>query len=328
MTGLLLIGLVAAAPWEGRAAAGAEVGPAAFGMLDLGLRRGDVSVEWLTDTLDLRWQPSGERGRGWLGARAEGGAAGMYLARWSDGAPMPERSHLASYVGVDGGALRYGPRGLYGGAQASARVWLFHPLAATAIEVPGPTPVVSADAIGGWWRPALHAWVRAGADWTPDGLAPHVAWDARGRWPGVFTPRAEVRGAVAAHQGDVLRTRVGGLNPYVVPVAGAAWAEWWAEDFVAVRAGPGLTAGRVDAAVVADAAWIDGLVVAGLAATCRYETGPWTVELAAGGSPWIDRPRGVPAASVLLRVSRDWRPQHAVDPPPEVGDLGLGEQGE
>lgn len=57
-----------------------------------------------------------------------------------------------------------------------------------------------------------------------------------GQWFALL-PRFELRAGWARGQDRVLRTRLGGLNPYVVPLAGAAWAEWLVERYVAGRAG-------------------------------------------------------------------------------------------
>ena len=65
--------------------------------------------------MDLRWTPSWDHGRGWVAARGQFGAAGLMISPWTDGAPSD--GVRASYVGLEGGVLRYLPRGFYAGGQ-------------------------------------------------------------------------------------------------------------------------------------------------------------------------------------------------------------------
>src|SRR4051812_22609233 len=94
-----LVGLVAPSaqaaawgPWEARGMVGGEASATAFGILDLGLRKGPLSLQLYTDPLELRYAPELAHGRYWLAARLETFAAGLMISPWSDGAPDPSRA--------------------------------------------------------------------------------------------------------------------------------------------------------------------------------------------------------------------------------------------
>ena len=116
---------------------------------------------------------------------------------------------------------------------------------------------------------------------------------------------------------DLSRVRVGGLNPYVVPVGGMPWAGVLAGRVAAVRLslhGLVLLRGEhsvelgplVDAAVVDDVdrigagAMRPGALV-GVGAFVDARLGPWQVDARVGYSPTISSPGGV---DVLVSVGR------------------------
>src|SRR4051812_45748417 len=88
-------------PWEGRAMLGGEVSATSFGILDLGLRKGPLSLQLFTDTLELRYAPNLMHGRYWLAVRAETFAAGLMQSPWRDGAPDPARALNAGYLAAE-----------------------------------------------------------------------------------------------------------------------------------------------------------------------------------------------------------------------------------
>lgn len=133
---VLLAALTAdASELEWRAALGGQLDADSHGIADVGVRSGELSAELLTDTLDLRWSPEGDRGRAWVALRGEAGAAGLFISPWQDGAPAPTSALTSFYAGVEGGAVRYLPQGFYGGAQASARYQGFGARGETTVEV-------------------------------------------------------------------------------------------------------------------------------------------------------------------------------------------------
>ena len=71
---------------------GGEVSATSFGIADLGLRKGPLSLQLYTDTLELRYAPDLARGRYWVAARVEAFAAGLLISPWRDGAPDPARA--------------------------------------------------------------------------------------------------------------------------------------------------------------------------------------------------------------------------------------------
>ena len=63
-----------------RWAVGAQLDPASHGIVDLGYRTKDFSIQWLTDTLDVRYKKRVARGQWELGLRgALFGASSCFL---------------------------------------------------------------------------------------------------------------------------------------------------------------------------------------------------------------------------------------------------------
>ena len=211
------------------------------GILDVGWRRGESSVQLLTDTVDARTGARWERGRVEVGARAAGFAAGLWITPQTAGRPDPSRAHLATYVGPDARIEGWLGRGVYVAATGAVRYHWFTPTAQT-VAVVDDRSWTQADAIVGWWRPTAEARVSGGMDWTfasAEGhrVSPRLQALVDMRPEGIVAPTASARAVWAANADDVLATRVGGLTPYHVPMAGAAWAEYWVEDVVAGQIG-------------------------------------------------------------------------------------------
>lgn len=296
----------AAPAWSWHADAGGEIAEEFHGIANAGVRRGPWSAELYTDTVELRWDPSGDRGRAWLALRGEGGAAGMFISPWTDGAPDPARAFAASYLGAEAGVVRYGPAGLYAGADLGWRAYRFDALKTTQIEVPEGTRVVSAEVLAGAWAPTLHVWLRAGADLAGAELAPRAALEAGWTPTGRLAPALTLRVGGAEGQGELVRTRLGGTNPYVVPLVGAAWAEFLVEDYAALRAElrGRWTAGAWsgEAGPLLDVAAFDGRQEGGLGARVRVERGRAFAEVTAGVAPWLERQEGVSRVGTCFRL--------------------------
>lgn len=300
-------------PWQGRFAVGGEISATSFGIIDLGLRKGPLSIQVLTDTLDLRWAPEVTRGRYFVGLRVQTFAAGLMFSPWRDGAPDPSRAWNAAYVGADGGYVRYLSGGWYAGVQGSARLYLFWARESTTVPPPGPTPLFTAELLLGHYTKDSHISLRAGADAELAIASPHVIVEAVVRPDWAFAPHVEARAAWAMNQDVLMRTRLGGLNPYVVPLAGAAWAEFWVESYVALRAGPSIRArlpGRgahtLQLTAVGDVAGTEGSLLAGFGLLTRWRYRRLFVDASLGYAPWIKRQEGVARTAGFLLVGADW----------------------
>ncbi len=300
-------------PWERRAMFGGEVSATQFGIADFGVRKGPLSLQLFTDTLELRYGPELARGRYWVAARLEAFAAGLLISPWQDGAPDPSRALIAGYLGGEGGYIRYLPASLYLGVAGAARLYLFWARPPATSEPPGPTPLFTADVILGHYTDISHIWVRAGTDAELHVLAPHIAVEATVRPDWRLAPRVEVRAAWARNQDFLTRTRLGGLNPYVVPLAGAGWAEFWVESYIAVRAGPSLrltlsqrTRQSLELTPVADVAGFDGSTAVGFALLAKWRYGRYFIEAAGGYAPFIKRQEGVVRVSGFVLAGTDW----------------------
>ena len=215
------------------------------------------------------------------------------------------RALTASYGGVEGGFARYlGP--VYLGAQLSERVYAFGALGQTAIPVPGVTSLFTAELFAGYYQPSLHVWVRAGIDLQDKALQAHVSGEGVFRPRGLVAPRFELRAGWGGNQTDLTKTRAGGLNPYVVPLAGAGWAEWWVDNYAAMRAGLTVQTKHVEAGVLADAVAFEGRIETGLAALLRGTYRRWFAEATLGWAPGIPRQEGVSRLALWVLVGTDW----------------------
>jgi len=303
---MMMSSLVSAAEW--RWMGGIEVNASPFGIADIGWRSGPWSVQLLTDTIDLRHSRSLPRGKVWGAARAELGAAGLLLGPWTDGAPDPAAAMTASYVGIEGGWQRYLSAGLYTGIEGFARTYWFGAQEQTA-AVADAQELAMGQAVFGLWRPSVQVRVAAGAHIDPPAeapLSPHLTLQGRYQPGGVIAPRLELHAGTAAGQRFLSTTRLGGLNPYVVPLAGAGWAEWWVEDYAAARVGPALSGERGGLSAVVDAALFDGQSAVGFGLLTTLNIKALTLDTDLGYAPWISRQEDVGRWSVLVLLGRDW----------------------
>lgn len=343
---LLLAGCLAATASEWRTMVGGEFNADSHGVADVGWRSGPWQAQLVTDTLDVRWRSEREGGRSWIAARAALGAAGLMISPWSDGAPAPGAALSAFYAGPEAGNVWYLRNGLYTAVDGRIQWWWFRAARSTARTIPDSQLRSEAASSVGWWSEDGHVWLRGGAHLAtmagrtgldPQGgpeatagssdpvpplgatVQPFVQVVAKFR-PEAWTvaPRAELRAGWSHGQDAISRTRLGGLNPYVVPVAGAAWAEFWVDDYAAVRLGPSLQAGPVRLGAVVDAAVWNQAVdwggppspqpvhrALGLGLLSRLQPNRLYLDLDAGVAPRLRRPDGT-AWSVWSILGVDW----------------------
>ena len=302
-------------------AVGGQIDADPHGDLNVGVRGGDWTFAFRTEAPELTWAPEGPKGRSWVTVRGHAFAAQMFISPWTNGAPDPERAYNAASAGLEAGWVGYGPGGTYFGGRGALDG--FFPYGRpTGAAPPDARAVGTVDAIVGWYTPAARGWARAGVDIaTTDATAlraPHLvgafAWMPDWSAGGVaLAPRVELYAGIAENQDDLLRTRLGGLNPWVVPLAGAAWAEWWVEDYAAARLGGTVGAGEPGAKQVGvrvspfvDLATFDGDAAAGFGLGVRAWRGRLFADLTGGVAPWITRQDNVGRTSVWFAVGWDW----------------------
>ena len=300
-------------PIEWYATFGGDVGPDSHGDVNLGIRKGPYSLSLQTDTLDVRGEFEGSHGKSWVGARYAAFAAEMLITPWKDGAPDPASALNAMYGGLDAGFLRYASQGFYGGLQGYGRYYYFYENATTEIAVPEPRVVVAPELVGGRWTPDVHLKATLGLHLSPDmPVAPHLRMDVHMQpAKGWFAPLVESTVVIAENQDNLITTRVGGLNPYVVPLAGAAWAEFHAEDVASLRVAPQFRGSLGQVGLVlgpgVDVVWLggtggeSGIFFDGSLGYKRFFT-----DLSAGWSPSIERQEGVGAWGGWLRFGWGW----------------------
>jgi hypothetical protein len=310
--------------WQLHADLGGQLDSSSHAVVDAGVRRGALSANFYTDTLDLRWSPESPAGRAWIALRGEAYDAALLVAPWSNGAPDPARSLSASYGGIELGWVRYLPRSVYGGLSVSERVYYFAARGATRIPVPGITSLATADLVFGRWTPSAHVWLRAGADLQDLDVQPHVAAEAiwqpqpPGELPargaaavrGWIAPRIELRAGAAYGQSFLTATRLGGLNPYVVPLAGAGWAEFWVQNYAAMRLAISWATRWSELGVAVDGAAFDQQLQSGFALLLRGRWRRFFVQTDLGYAPWIVRAPGISRLSAWVMAGADWGPFH------------------
>ncbi len=299
--------LLLAAPWTWHAEGGGQVDSDPHGVVNAGVEKDSFALELVTDTLEVWWRPKHESGRAYLGLRAEGYASQMFISPWTRGGRDRSRAFVVPHLDVAAGFVEYLPAGFYTGLRGAAQGYLFLRRSDdTTADKPEPTFVITPEALLGWWSPTASFELSGGAD-LRDGFvsgraALHGAW--RPDW--TVGPRVELYAGLADGLDDLTKTRLGGLTPYAIPLAGAAWAEWWVERYAMVRAGPEARWSWGSVAVVADAAvfdddtrgqrFIDPWAV-GFALLGRLMFGDFFADLSFGYAPWIERQTGV------LRIS-------------------------
>ena len=158
--------VTAALGWSFRAELGGQFERASHGIANFQARSGPWELALITDTLQVRYDREGSRGRWWSAARIELGAVGLVSTRWVDGAPSAEASQLGFYAGPEGGAVLYLPKGWYVGVQGSLRYYAFTALAKTT-ETAASRPLWSSEAVVGWYSEAADLYVRGGVALSP-----------------------------------------------------------------------------------------------------------------------------------------------------------------
>jgi hypothetical protein len=292
--------------WQWSAVLAADIEPQSHGVLAAGLRKGAFALQYNTDTLDVTYGPDFDGGRWWVTARGEGLVAGLMPFPWAAGGPAPEQAVYASYVGGSAGVIKYLPQGLWAGVQASTRTYIFGAVDGGLAPVPDVRPSFAVGAELGWYSDWLNIRGKSGVDVSDVATAPFAEVQARLTLPGWWAPLLEFRGGLGINQDYVTRTRLGGVSPYAVPLAGAGWAEWWVQNYAAVHAGPQISWQSGKAALFADAAHFDGDNALGLGASLHQSFGLWYADVVAGWAPKIERQAGVGRVSVWLAVGRDW----------------------
>lgn len=291
--------LVLAAPWTWHAEAGAQVDSDPHGVINAGVAKDSFALELLTDTLEIWWRPDRASGRAFLGLRAEGYASQLFISPWTRGERDRSRAFIVPHLGLSAGFVEYLGAGFYAGLRGSARGFLFiRRSEETLAEKPDPTFVLTPEAVLGWWSPDASFELSGGGD-VRDGFVSGRAELRASYRPGYWiAPRLELFAGAGTNQDDLTKTRIGGLNPYVVPLAGAAWAEWWVEDYAALRAGVEVRWSFGSVALLADTAIFDDETrgerfrdpwAAGFALHSRIWFGTFFADASFGYAPWIER---------------------------------------
>ncbi len=216
----------------------------AHGIVDAGVETDHWALTLYTDTLDARAWHQGGRGLVEVGLTGCAFAGGMWLSPWTNGAPDLTRAQWVSYVGPDLWAQAFLGHGWYAEGMASGQRHLFQATRTSTVEVADRWWLHGQGTLGGWFADGQRQLrISGGVDHTraADGgvltspFAQLTASFAPSLDDRSVAPRFSFVGRVAEDADAVVATRVGGMTPYHVPLAGAAWAELWVEDVLATR---------------------------------------------------------------------------------------------
>ncbi len=306
MTSALLLLCLAGAP-EAFAALGGQLDADPHGVLDAGLRSGPYSLQLRTDTLELSYAPTHTTGRAWVTLRLQGFAAQMLISPWANGAKDPSRALVAMMGEVNGGWVENLGHGFYSGLRARARGYLFFARSEeTSIATPDPTARFEPGAFVGYWSEPLRAELGTRAYLGGERVGANVEGTFTWAPAWAVAPRVSAWFGVGENLDFLTTTRLGGLNPYVVPLAGAAWAEWWVEDYVAGRAGVAANLGPVELTPFVDAARFDGTNAVGFGLKTHATFEDFFVTAIGGYAPFIERAPGVSRVSVWVLTGSSW----------------------
>jgi hypothetical protein len=298
-------------------------------------KHGRAAVEFNTDTLRVFW--TGMRlGDLQLETMLGGEAilAGLLPDYYQDGARLPEQGFNAGWVQFAQRAKGRIAPDTFMELELGGRRWFFSANDDTAADfvLPAQAWVFEPRLRYTWWRLQgdaawsdrhrvfpRHQGIAIGGELGADVRSSARPWGALGntrnaadevvlvasQWlragwqlhPRVRTEFVETA-SLGAGQDDLTRARLGGLNPYVVPIAGAPWASWLSETYVSglwswhfkaledLELGPLATAtylvdrGRTGASGEAD-------VILGVGGLVDWRHGPWQVDLRGGWSPTV-----------------------------------------
>ena len=222
-----------------RWAVGAQLDPASHGIVDLGYRTKSLSIQWLTDTLDLRYKKRVERGPWEVGLRGALFGAELLFSPWEAGRPAPEKALRASYLGVDLSRAWWFRDGFYASTSMELRYYDFGQWQDATRIIPEDRGRLRAAFKLGVWRSELRAHVLGGVNLDGD----YRGWWTEGR---LSFPQGKGFGVInQTHLGwseglsRLSKFRLGGLNPYVLPFSGLGWAQFWVERYALQRVGLG-----------------------------------------------------------------------------------------
>ncbi len=303
---LLSLGLIAASTgWTISGEVGAQLDSQPFGVVNVNFVRGPLQLRLITDTVEVRYEPIDRKRRWWVMGRVQAFATQMLFAPWEAGQPDSANALISPHVGAEAGYVFHLPYGFYAGAQGFGRVlFFFDGSGEGSADPPDPAYWLSPEGVVGWWRsPQRYAYLHGGADFYDGSSAAKIAFEGVFVPPGWLAPYVALYAGAAEGQNDVTRTRLGGLNPYVVPLAGAGWAEFRVEDYAVGRFGPQLDWGRGRAALVADLATFDGRREATFAFIGRVDfLRRWYLDVSLGYGPWLERGPNVSRVSAWVLV--------------------------
>ena len=293
-----------------RWAVGAQLDPASHGIVDLGYRTKSLSIQWLTDTLDLRYKKRVERGQWEVGLRGALFGAELLFSPWEAGRPAPEKALRASYLGVDLSRAWWFRDGFYAGTSMEFRYYDFGQWQDATRIIPEARGRIRAAFKLGVWRSELRAHVLGGLNLDGD----HRGWWTEGR---LSFPQGEGFGVInQTHLGwseglsRLSRFRLGGLNPYVLPFSGLGWAQFWVERYALQRLGLGFKSQDevFELGLGTDLGiWDREQLRASPFLSASYMKGHRRFSISGGVVAWEKERPGVHGWSLFLWYERSWR---------------------
>lgn len=297
-----------------RVAGGGEFNADSHGILEVGYRDELIQIEALTNTLELKRELETDGGKKWAAIRGEAVMAGLLPFPWVEGRPAPELGSDASLARAEFGSIKYAQWSMYaGGVVQFGKEWFAHGRDSLYRDELNNRFVTHPQIILGRYSESLHAYLQIGSylldidtEATQNHAQAHLYWTPK--WP--ISPSIEAHAATGENLDALHRFRIGGLNRYTIPLAGAAWGEWWVEEFASVQLGAPVTVPinntHTELKPIADFALFDGQSAFGYGLELKTSSHRLFVNLGWGTAPMIQRAPGVGRHSVWLEIGQTY----------------------
>ena len=314
---ILWLGTLSAFAADWRFNGGGEFNPDSHGVLEVGYRDELIQLELLTNTLELKREILSNTGRKWGSIRGEGVMAGLLPFPWVDGRPAPELGSDASLARAEFGSIKYYQWSMYaGGFVQFGKEWFAHsPNSLHQAELNNRF-VTHPQIILGRYTEHFHAYAQVGTyllNLETESIQNHAQAHLFWRPKGVIAPSIEAHAATSENLDALHRFRIGGLNPYSIPMAGAGWGEWWSAQFATGQLGLRINwqNQQIKSSLkpFADFALFDKQSALGFGMGLNTSRKRFFLDLSWGIAPWIDRADEVGRQSLWINIGQSYSSQ-------------------
>ena len=282
-------------------------------VLNLKYQAEEYAITILTDTLQLSRFWSINEHSTWFYIQGQGYQGHMTPYPWEDGAPALSKGFQTSYAGIEGGQLRTWKEQFYVGGEGIARYYWYRTDNENPLENRDNEFRLTFNTFAAWNTTAASVRLVLGEDIVNTKqfeLQPHLYCTATYRPDWTFAPWLELRAGWGDNQDNISKMRLGGLNPYVVPFAGAGWGEWWVEDYLVSRVGSitqiPIKKLQMELGIHSDLGYFQNISAISFGQYTGVSYNDWKGIIHWGMAPWIERQDGVSFFSSYISIARGW----------------------